>query len=169
MADTMLETYITGLKNAHALESQAIQLLRRQVERLENYPEMSAKIEQHIAESEMQQQRLEQLLERHGTSHSSLKDFVTGMMGNVAAMAHAPMQDEVVKNTFANYAFEHFEIATYRALIALAQAVGAEGDVSTLQESLAEEERMAEWIGQRIEQVVLEYAQREESGQTAGV
>jgi ferritin-like metal-binding protein YciE len=136
MADTMLETYITGLKNAHALETQAIQLLRRQVERLENYPEMSAKIEQHIAESEMQQQRLEGLLQRHGTSYSSVKDFVTGMMGNVAAMA---------------------------------QAVGAEGDVATLQDSLAEEERTAEWISERIEQVMLEYAQREEAGQTAGV
>lgn len=169
MASTMLETYITGLKNAHALETQAVQLLRRQTERLENYPEMSAKIEQHIAESEMQQKRLESLLERHGTSYSSLKDFVTGMMGNIAAMAHAPASDEVVKNTFANFAFEHYEIAAYRALIALAQAVGAEGDVATLQESLAEEERTAEWIGQRIEQVMLEYAQREESGQTAGV
>jgi len=45
-------------------------------------------------------------------------------------MAHAPVQDEVVKNTFANYAFEHVEIATYRALIALAQAVGATGDMA---------------------------------------
>lgn len=169
MASTMLETYIIGLKNAHALETQAIQLLRRQLERLENYPEMSQKIEQHAAESEMQQQRLERLLERHGTSHSSLKDFVTGMMGNIATLAHAPMQDEVVKNTFANYAFEHFEIAAYRALIALAEAVGAEGDLPSLRESLAEEERTAEWIGQRIEQVMLEYAEREETGQTAGV
>lgn len=169
MASTMHETYITGLKNAHALEAQAVQLLRRQVERLENYPEMSAKIEQHIAESEIQQKRLETLLERHGTSYSSVKDFMTGMMGNIAAMAHAPMQDEVVKNTFANYAFEHFEIASYRALIAMAQAVGATGDVAPLQESLAEEERTAAWIGERIEKVMLQYAQREEAGQTAGV
>jgi len=58
MASTMLETYITGLRNAHALESQAPRLLRR----LESYPEMSAKIEQHIAESEMRQTRLERLL-----------------------------------------------------------------------------------------------------------
>lgn len=34
---------------------------------------------------------------------------------------------------------------------------------------MAEEERTAEWFGQRIEQVMLEYAQREESGQAAGV
>jgi ferritin-like metal-binding protein YciE len=32
--------YITGLHNAHAMETQAIQLLTRQIERLENYPEI---------------------------------------------------------------------------------------------------------------------------------
>lgn len=108
----MHETYLTGLKNAHALETQAVQLLSRQVERLENYPEMSAKIQQHIQESEAQRDRLVTILERHGTSHSVLKDFVTGLTGNIAALAHAPMQDEMVKNTFANFAFEHFEIAS---------------------------------------------------------
>ena len=38
-------------------------------------------------------------------------------MGNLAAIGHAVMQDEVMKNTFASYAFEHFEIASYRALM----------------------------------------------------
>ena len=165
----MHETYLTGLKNAHALESQAVQLLNRQVERLENYPEMSAKIQQHIQESEAQRDRLVTIMERHGTSHSVLKDFVTGLTGNIAALAHAPMQDEVVKNTFANFAFEHFEIASYRALIALAKVAGAAEDVAALQLSLAEEEATAEWIGERIEQVMPTYAEREAAGETAGV
>ncbi|MBY0334982.1 MAG: ferritin-like domain-containing protein [Acetobacteraceae bacterium] len=169
MASSMHDTYITGLKNAHALEKQAVQLLSRQVERLENYPEMSAKMQQHIQESETQADRLEQILERHGTSNSMLKDFATQLSGNLAALMHAPMQDEVVKNTFANYAFEHFEIAAYRALIAMAEAVGDQQAIPLLRESLAEEERTAEWIGQRIEKTMLEYAQREAVGMQAGV
>ena len=32
--------FITGLQNAHALEKQAIQLMERQLERIENYPEV---------------------------------------------------------------------------------------------------------------------------------
>jgi ferritin-like metal-binding protein YciE len=169
MASSIHDTYITGLKNAHALEKQAVQLLSRQVERLENYPEMSAMMQQHIRESEMQADRLEQILERHGTSNSMLKDFATQLSGNLAALMHAPMQDEVIKNTFANYAFEHFEIATYKALIALAQETGDQQAIPMLQQSLAEEEKTAHWIGQRIEQTMLEYARREAAGMQAGV
>jgi ferritin-like metal-binding protein YciE len=29
-------------------------------------------------------------------------------------MAHAPARDEIIKNTFANFVFEHFEIAAYK-------------------------------------------------------
>lgn len=33
--------YVTGLKNQHAVENQAIKLLKRQIGRLENYPAMA--------------------------------------------------------------------------------------------------------------------------------
>ena len=39
-SDAAMDTYISGLKNAHALEKQAIQLMERQVERIEHYPEI---------------------------------------------------------------------------------------------------------------------------------
>ena len=98
------ELYVQGIRNAHALETQAIQIMSRQVERLENYPEMKAALQRHIRESEGQQQRLADVLERHGTSHSSLKEMVTGLVGNAAAIGHAFTTDEVIKNSFANYA-----------------------------------------------------------------
>ncbi len=169
MADSVHETYLTGLRNAHALEAQAIQLLSRQLERIENYPEHAMMIRTHLAESEGQQKRLEAILERHGTSHSAFKDFVTGLTGNIAALAHAPMEDEILKNTFANYAFEHFEIAAYRSLIALAEAAGDAQAVPLLRESLAEEQKTAELIGATIEETTLKYARREAAGQTAGI
>lgn len=34
------EIYVTALKNTHAVEMQALQIMERQVERLERYPEM---------------------------------------------------------------------------------------------------------------------------------
>jgi ferritin-like metal-binding protein YciE len=169
MASTVMETYITGLKNAHALEKQAVQLLSRQEERLEHYPDQLQMIRTHIRESEIQAERLEQILERHGTSHSALKDFVTPLTGNLAALAHAPMQDEILKNTFANYAFEHFEIAAYKSLIALAQDVGDAQSIPMLQQSMEEEIKTAKLIEATIEKVTLQYAHREAAGQTAGV
>lgn len=168
MPSSIEDIYVTGLRNAHALEKQAVQLLSRQVERLESYPEMERRMREHIAESEQQAERLATILEQHGTSASTLKDFATQVMGNVAAMVHAPMEDEVVKNTFANYAFEHYEIAAYRSLIAMAQAAGDQVAQSLLQQSLQEEERMAQWIESNLDATTQRYMQLETSGQQAG-
>ncbi len=166
---TQHELYHTGLKNAHALETQAVQILSRQVERLENYPEMEARLRLHIDESKQQAVRLEQILHRHGTDSSSLKDFVTGLVGNFAALGHVPMQDEVLKNTFSNYAFEHMEIAAYTSLIAMADAVGDSEAVPVLKQSLEEEVATAKFIEGQITPVTLTYMQREAMGEKAGV
>ena len=86
------ELYHTGLRNMHALEMTAIELTQRQTERLESYPEMKAKLQEHHAESEEQARRLEDILNRHSTSTSGVKNTVTAVMGNVAAALHAPPQ-----------------------------------------------------------------------------
>jgi ferritin-like metal-binding protein YciE len=169
MASSTQDLYLSGLRNAHALETQAIQLLERQVERLEHYPAMVARMREHIEESRNQSNRLEQILGRLGTSHSALKDAGLGLLGNLAALAHAPMQDEVLKNSFANYAFEHYEIASYRALMEMARAAGDQAAMGPLQQSLQEEMKMAEWIDQHLSETVKTYMQRETSGKTAGV
>ncbi|MBX6744417.1 MAG: ferritin-like domain-containing protein [Acetobacteraceae bacterium] len=168
MASSYKDLYITGLRNAHALENQAIELLKRQVERLENYPAMSERMRQHIEESRNQAKRIEQILNQFGTSESSLKDAGLGLMGNLLALAHAPAPDEVVKNTFANYAFENYEIASYRGLLTMAEAAGDTSGPALLQQSLDEETRMAEWINQHLPETIQTYIQRNISGQTAG-
>ena len=169
MATSIRDIYITGLQNAHALEAQAIQLCQRQVERLENYPEMRARLQEHLEESRRQQARVEQILQSLGTSHSTLKDIGTAIMGNMAAIGHAVMQDEVMKNTFANYAFEHFEIASYKALLTMAEAAGDTSGPRLLQQSLSEEQRMAEWLDQNLSPTVQRYMQREAAGLKSGV
>ncbi len=144
------EVYHTGLRNMHALEMTAVELTQRQVERMENYPEMMARLKQHGQESEAQAQRLKSILERHGTSSSSVKNAALGVVGNVAAALHAPASDEILKNTFANFGFEHQEIAAYTSLIAMAEAVGDTASVPPLRQSLSEEQAMADFIGERI-------------------
>jgi len=168
-SDTAITIYTTGLRNAHALENQAIELLERQVGRLENYPEMSARMQQHIEESRAQAKRLDELLAALDTSASALKDAALSFMGNMAALAHAPATDEVIKNTFANYAFEHYEIATYRSLIMLAETVGHADAIRLLGQSLSEEEAMARWIDEHLKDTTLRYLRRSESGEKAGL
>jgi len=152
------ELYHTGLINQHAVENQAIELLERQVGRVDQFPEMKARLQRHLEESRVQAQRLDQLLAQHGTSASSVKDSMMSFMGNMAALAHTPAADEVIKNTLANYAFEHFEIAAYKSLIALAQRIGDTRGVELLTTSLREEEAMAAWIDQAIAPTTLTFA-----------
>ena len=168
-SDRLREVYVTGLRNAHAVENQAIELLERQVGRLENYPEMSARMQQHIHESKEQAARIEELLSGLGTSHSAFKDMVTSFMGNMAAIGHSIASDEVMKNTLANFAFEHYEIATYRTLLTMADAVGHSQAETALLQSLKEEEDMAQWIADHMRPTTLRYMQRYEAGEKAGV
>jgi ferritin-like metal-binding protein YciE len=149
--------YIAGLHNAHAMETQAIQIISRQLDRLEDYPEMAARMRQHLAESEAQRARLDEVL-------STLKDTALGFVGNMMAMAHTPAADEVVKNTLANYAFEHFEIAAYKSLITIGEALGHPAGVSAARANLAEEEAMAAWIDSHIGPTILRFMGRDAAG-----
>ena len=166
--DPVHETYHLGLRNQHAMEMTAIELCKRQVERLEHYPEMKARLQQHVSESQDQAERLEAILERHGTSGSSLKTAVTSLMGNIAAALHVPASDEILKNTFANYAFEHFEIAAYTSLIAMAKVVGDTASIAPLQRSLAEEEAMGQFIQAQTIPVTERFMALTRAGEKAG-
>jgi ferritin-like metal-binding protein YciE len=166
-SDAALEIYTTGLKNAHALEQQAMQLMERQVERYERYPEMTQRLQQHIRETEGQIARLEELMHGLGTERSALKDWATSIMGNLAAIGHSIMPDEILKNTFANHAFENFEVASYTSLIAMAEATGNAGHLPALRETLNQEQRMATWILENTPMISLKYIQLSEQGAKA--
>ena len=45
------DLYVTGLKNAHAMENQALSIMRPQVNRIEHYPEVADRLNQHIRET----------------------------------------------------------------------------------------------------------------------
>jgi ferritin-like metal-binding protein YciE len=167
-SDKAQSIYLTGLRNQHAVEHQAIQLLERQLDRLQNYPEMADRMRLHLGESRIQAQRLEELLQGLGTAESSFKDTMASIMGNMAALAHTPAPDEVIKNTFANFAFEHYEIASYKSLLTLADITGHGAAMAALKQSLSEEEAMAAWINDHLAETTKLFVQRSEAGQTAG-
>jgi ferritin-like metal-binding protein YciE len=163
------ELYLQGLRNAHALETQALEIMQRQVERLENYPEMKAGLERHIKQTEEQQRRLDQILEAHGTSYSGVKEAITGLMGNLTAIGHSATSDEVLKNSFANYAFENYEAAAYMSLIAMAEAAGDQRHIPLLQQTLEEEEEFGKFCQAQIVPTTNRYMALSASGQTAKV
>ena len=166
-SETAHSIFITGLVNAHALEKQALQIMNRQIERLQRYPEMEQLLRQHVVETEEQIRRIDEILHSFGEDRSLLKDTVTQLMGNLAAIAHVPMADEILKDTFANHAFENFEIAAYTSLIAMAEATGHNQVVPALQQTLKEEQKTAQLIHDQIENITRRYMMLETSGQQA--
>jgi ferritin-like metal-binding protein YciE len=166
-SDIAKQTYIAGLKNAHALEQQATQLIDRQLERYKNYPEVSQMLRQHALETERQMEQLEELLHSLGEERSVLKDLATSISGNLAAIAHSVMPDEILKNHFANHAFENFEIASYLSLIAMAEATGHAQHVPVLRQILAEEEKTATWLREHTGDITLKYMSLQRAAQKA--
>jgi ferritin-like metal-binding protein YciE len=135
MASSARDIFITGLRNAHAMETQARELMERQSERLTDYPEVQARMKTHLGETEGQLKRLDQCLSSLGESASAIKDTTQSFMGNMMAMAHSVAGDEILKNTFANNAFENFEIAAYKSLLALCGPAGADSAKPLLEQS----------------------------------
>ena len=168
MADTTAhELFLTGLRNAHALENQALSMMQSQIDSLENYPDVLARLQQHRSETERQIKRIEAILDNLNESHSSLKDTALSALGSLGAMGNAAASDAILKNTFANYAFENYEIASYRSLIALAEACGHSQFLQPLEETLGEEIAMAGWIEENVGPVTLRFLELSREGATA--
>lgn len=163
------EVFVTGLRNAHAMENQALSIMKPQLERIENYPELAAKLNQHIRETEGQIARIEEVLGGLDEDHSTLKDVALSFTGAMAAMGHSMAGDEVLKNSFANFAFENFEMASYRSLITVADAGGFTQAVDALRANLAEEEGMAAWLEDNLAAVTKKFLALKTTGQSAKV
>lgn len=153
------DIFVDGLRNAHAMEKQALSIMQPQLNRLQHYPAVSALLDNHIRETEGQIERLDEILASMDTSASGLKDMGLSLSGSMAAISHTLAGDEILKNSFANHAFENFEIAAYMSLITTAELAGATSSISGLQQSLDEEQRMAAAIAESLDEVTRCYVQ----------
>jgi len=148
------------LRDAHAMEKQAEQMLTAQSSRIENYPDLAARIERHLHETQSQIGRLETCMEMRGISRSMTKD----MGGQFAAMMQGFggmfAGDEVVKGAMASYAFENMEIATYRILSAAAREAGDVDTARVCDEICREEEAMAGFLEERLPEITRMYLTR---------
>lgn len=162
------KSLVGWLRDAHAMESSTIDNLQHQADHLKNYPILQARFRQHREESIRQRERIEDCLRRLGEDEASgVKETVTRLVGNVQAWITGLSADEVVKQVIGATAFEHFEIANYRSLIAAAEHCAEMGIATTLSESLREEEEMARWLEQQIPEITREFLQREAVGAPA--
>ena len=149
-----MDVYLTGLRNQHAVETQAIGTIQNELGRMEPYPELHAKMQEEKQRSETQAARLDELLAKYGTSKSAVKEAVTGTVATVAGFVHAGSSDEVLKNVLAAVGYKAYEIASYKVLLTLADAAGASGDKAVLEQSMKEEQEMGDWLGGHLPDLV---------------
>ena len=167
--DKVRDIFIVGLRNAHAMENEALGIMKPQLKRIENYPEVAERLDAHIRETEGQLERLASILDEMGESNSMLKDTALSVMGTMAAMGHTFAGDEILKNSFANFAFENFEIAAYNSLLVLSETGQFGQAAAVLKQNLAEEEAMGEWLRENLGMVTRRYAELSAVGEDAKI
>jgi ferritin-like metal-binding protein YciE len=153
MSQTATSLLAIALRNAHAMERKALELLKHQTGRLEQFPELDAQIQHHLGETERQLERLEQCLDALGEETSALSPpppLAAYGPGNGA-------EGEPLAQVFAGFAFENYEIAAYRSLLALCEAAVQRSIAPLLQESLKEEEAMARWLKDNISRLTRDH------------
>jgi ferritin-like metal-binding protein YciE len=164
---TNTDTLITWLKDAHAMEQSAINILEKQSTRLEHYPRMKQKVDEHLEVTRRQAELVKSCLRHYSADTSSVKDLMGRFTGMMNALGSGVASDEAVKAHIADYAFEHMEIACYRTLIATAKHVGDLQTQRVCEEILSQEEEMANWLGQELEGMTQTYLTRSETGEPA--
>lgn len=169
MSQTPHEILIVGLRNAYALEGQALTTMSSVHDRLEHYPQLKSALAQHIGETERQQAAVERCLNGLGEEPSTLKEMAARLTASMQGMAHMMAGDEVLKNLCALFAFEHFEQAAYRSLVAIAEDCGEASVAQVCLEILREEEAAGRTLGGMIEAVTRTYVRLESIDATAKV
>ena len=161
------EVFIVGLKNAHATARQGRTMVEAQVQRLENYPKLKAKLQSHLQEKDAQLERLEVILEDLGESRSAFKDAAMGMMASAASMANSAAGDEVIKNGFSTLAQAKFESAAYETLLLFGEAAGQVKHLRPIQHCLSEARSLASFMEENLRPTGMRFLELRSEGAQA--
>lgn len=130
------------LADAHAIEEQAIQLLKKGP-KIAGFKELADAFEDHLEESHEHSKLVEQRLEARDSSPSKLKDAMLRLGAlNWGAFFQAQVDTPAKLAGFA-YAFEHLEIAAYELLKRVALRAADEETVSAAEKILLQERNAA--------------------------
>jgi ferritin-like metal-binding protein YciE len=152
---------LTSLEDVYALESHLVQMLDDHAKDAQDAPVIRQKIEQHLRESELHRDRIEQRLNALGAGKPGFKTTMSNIIGQVLGAASGSRTNPLAKNARDEYACEHLEIASYVELITLAQSLGDVETVRTAKLNLRDEVAMQQWLIQHLLEVTLLGLQRE--------
>jgi len=158
---TPRERLLEWLRDAHAMEEQAEQMLSSTAKRLDDYPDLQAKLEEHLQATRGQARRIKGCIQRLGSSTSMVKDVAGRMIAIGQGLSGMFVSDVEVKAALAVYTFEHMEVGSYRILIEAAELAGDAHTKAVCEEILREEEAMAAWLAGQLASVTRQHVMRE--------
>jgi len=150
-ADDIESELVSYLTDAHAIESQALQLLEAGPA-IAGFDGLAQVFREHLEETRGQQQLVEERLRAHEALPSRFQSTGLRIGGANLGAFFAAQPDTPVKLAGFAYAFEHLEIASYELLRRVADRAGDADTISVAmqiagQERVAAERIAATWDG----------------------
>jgi ferritin-like metal-binding protein YciE len=141
------------LSDAHAIESQAEQMLTKAIE-IGGDSKLSQDYEEHLQQTKNHKALIEERLEARGAGPNSLKDAAMKLGAINWGGFFAAQPDTPAKLAGFAYAFEHLEIGSYEELKRVAERALDADTVAAAERVLAEERAMALRLSERFDRAV---------------
>lgn len=154
MATKGRELLVAWLKDAHAMEQSLVPVLKDHSEHAAGHPEVQRRMARHAEETERHARMVEECLHRLDSDPSGGKDILGKMVMSVQGKMTGPAEDTLVKDSLMDFAAEHFEIASYKALVKAAESMGETQIADTCRRILNEEQEMATFLDEHLSPAV---------------
>ena len=158
------EMYLAELQELHSVETQLLQALQ-QAASIAKHPELKRAFESHRQET--QQQRIAQILSRHGQQPGEHVDQAMQALlretQKMAGMLHDPAMRDAALIASAQKV-EHYEIAAYGTVATFAEIMGHQEDKRLLGQTLEEEKATDQKLTRIAEQIVNPSAAGDQAG-----
>jgi ferritin-like metal-binding protein YciE len=144
--DEISKLMIEQLRDAYSAEKQALRAMQKMMKQAAN-DRLRQGFQMHIDQTEGQIERLDQALEQLGGKPGrkvceAMRGLVEEANHEMSEADRGPMMDVVI--IAAAQRIEHYEIAAYGTMTALARAAGQEELATLLHRTLEEEKKMDE-------------------------
>jgi ferritin-like metal-binding protein YciE len=138
------ERLLRYLNDAYATEVGGLMALKDLLLVVADQPEIKAAVEQHIAVTETQAERLTNRILNLGGDKSEPKAIVNSVLAKGSSFLNIfhNKQDKMTQDLIKAYAFERFEIGSYLALRTYAESIGDQ-ETALLAAQIIDEERTA--------------------------
>lgn len=141
--NTLADAFYDELRDVLSAEKQLLKALPKMAKKA-NSGALKAAFEKHLAETEIQIERVEQAFEDTGKSAKAKKcEAMAGLIEEASSMMGEDADPEVMDAILIACAqkVEHYEIATYGTLCTWAKILGYANAKTALGQNLAEEEK----------------------------